>query len=101
MAELKVKNIEIVLRWEMKCDTTICNICKNDLLFPSTKYLSESSDKYLVIDAKLKQGQCMHIFHHDCIESLLDSGNINCPSCPSCSSGEKWTIRNNLDSSLH
>jgi hypothetical protein len=72
----------------MKSEFEKCGICENELLMPSKHKICDNKT-HIVIDGKLKQGECMHIFHEDCMKSDIEL----CPICKT-----PWILRNILNS---
>jgi hypothetical protein len=93
----KITSADIKYRWNIKSSNSDCDICKIPLLMMSPDIYDDK--KYLVINNKLKQGKCSHIFHSKCIDKIhvkehKDVSN-NCPTC-----NKQWIIHNILNTDM-
>jgi len=87
----KIVSADIKYRWNITSSNPDCDICKTSLLMIPPDTFDDT--KYLVIDNKLKQGKCLHIFHSKCIDKITIKKNDDIYTyCPTCN--KEWIIHN-------
>lgn len=69
-------------------ETTICSICRSELLGPSPNNKESDPD-----DERIARGACNHSFHYECINRLQVAKKNAC-SCPNC--GLPWQYDNKV-----
>ncbi len=79
-ANITLKQLDLVVKWELNGPLHECTLCRRSLLAPSLKELNTDKNSQLtVINGEVVMGECKHLFHKDCISNLVDSGCVLCP----------------------
>ena len=92
----KIVSADIRYIWNITSSNDNCDICKTSLLMISPDIYNICDEKkYLVIDNKLKQGNCLHIFHSKCIDKIIDKNTL-CPTC-----NKEWIIHNIINTDMN
>ena len=73
-----IKEVYMVGKVGEELSTDIhCSICRNHL---EENSIYADCEDFCVNGNKIEKGQCMHLFHKECIKRWLTT-NIRCPNC--------------------
>lgn len=75
--KLTLKNVKLYMTYDF--DPEDCKICKSNLCAPTPQDLTDNSITKL--DLFVIGGECGHIFHNKCINSLKKNNFASCPIC--------------------
>ena len=74
---IEILNLNIVLGYNYKnshITNHMCQICKSHIMAPT--YESKNSCD---LNCSIIEGKCKHLFHKQCLDKYIKSGNIVCP----------------------
>jgi hypothetical protein len=74
---ITLKNVELYMGY--KFEPAECAICRSDLCAPTQQDLSDNNvSKFELV---VIGGECGHVFHKKCINSLKKNNFASCPMC--------------------
>jgi hypothetical protein len=77
---ITINNLQIHGSYEF--EDNVCTLCRGSLIGPQLQDLQElHNNNKTLIEMKVVIGKCNHIFHRGCLQKLIKSGFLSCPTC--------------------